>query len=240
MRGLSPLSIVGEVRSPYPVPPAEKPLSGGGVEIAKRFGLAKRLAFPLALALALGLAGGEVAYAVSPPAEETLQPGDILFVKDGRSYNPIGGYWNHCALYVGYVDEIGYAVVEAIEAGVVYTKVEDFYGVADRTRIEIQRLSREGRRWWNGNSLREQVLEAAVSYAKWQVGKPYDQDFNKYDDEAHYCSELVWHSYYDGLREAGLKPINLDSNRATEVRPDDLWNSRRLECLTLNGPSDRS
>ena len=71
------------------------------------------------------------------------------------------------------------------------------------------------------------VAIAATTYGRAQVGKNYNWAFRKYNEGAHYCSELVWQAY----KALGT---DLDSNGGFVVSPDDIARSPYLTVVYHN------
>ncbi|MEM4204642.1 MAG: BACON domain-containing carbohydrate-binding protein, partial [Candidatus Methanomethylicaceae archaeon] len=70
----------------------------------------------------------------------------------------------------------------------------------------------------------EAIKREAASIAKSMHGHPYaiwdgKKWLSKNSKDKHYCSQLVWVSYY----EASRKKIDLDRNGGPAVFPDDIW-----------------
>ncbi len=116
------------------------------------------------------------------------------------------------------------------EPGVRVITLEEFW--KGREAVTFKRVNTKKRCWWNWGENRSAIIAAAVEYALAQEGDPYDWRFKKYDQDAHYCSELVWHAYHEGPPEyAELHSIDLDSNGGSIVTPDDLYSSWKLDSI---------
>jgi hypothetical protein len=143
-----------------------------------------------------------------------LQPGDVLIERRNwyLSNAFLPGYWPHAAMYVGTPDDLsamgldqdravaekfeqfssvdaaghGFAVIEAMSEGVVFTSVEHSVGEADAVAVLRPRLTAAQKR---------EAISRAFSHA----GKPYDFDFDFFSGDKLVCTELVYRSYGDDL-----------------------------------------
>lgn len=69
--------------------------------------------------------------------------------------------------------------------------------------------------------------EASVNYAKDQLGKNYDENFDIEDDTTHFCLEVV----YDALKK-GPNPIKLETSPLLKLpSPDILFKSKDIEVV---------
>ncbi len=167
-----------------------------------------------------------------------VQAGDIAF---GRSGPSLFGYWGHAGMVLDdapagtLLSEVN--IVEATSngegdplPGVRVSNLKEFW--TDRRAVAFKRLSSESWRWWNKDDKRNAVIDAAITYAVGEEGDPYDWEFKKYNEDAHYCSELIWHAYQQGPPlYAGLLGINLDNDKGLAVFPDDIFKSQKLELI---------
>jgi len=122
------------------------------------------------------------------------------------------GYWPHAALYVGTPDDLkavgldqnrevaaklaefsggdaaghGFAIIEAMSEGVVFTSLEHSVGEADAVAVLRPRLS-------------EAQKQAAIARAFSHAGKPYDFDFDFFSSDKLVCTEVVYRAYGDEL-----------------------------------------
>jgi cell wall-associated NlpC family hydrolase len=190
----------------------------------------KHLHFKIAIALIIGIALLLMGNAIVL-ADSELEPGDLLFGHtDGPT--PIDGisiwygYWDHVAIYVG-----GGCIVEATaddlgdpKPGVVMPELtlEQFAERYDKVTVKRLKDGYFWNRYWRQFGGRDSIIEEAVDYVEEKVGDPYDWRFQKYDEAAYYCSELVWHAY----DQSG---VELDWNRGPIVLIDDLYFSPKLE-----------
>lgn len=143
-----------------------------------------------------------------------LQPGDVLIERRNwyLSNAFLPGYWPHAAMYVGTPDDLramgldkdravaakleefsgadaaghGFAVIEAMSEGVVFTSVEHSIGEADAVAVLRPRLTEAQKR---------NAIARAFSHA----GKPYDFDFDFFSSDKLVCTEVVYRSYGDEL-----------------------------------------
>ena len=167
-----------------------------------------------------------------------VQKGDMVF---GRSGPSLYGYWEHAGMVLDdapagtLLSEV--SIVEATSngegdplPGVRIGNLEEFWN--ERKAVAFKRLGTESWRWWNKGDNRNTVIDAAVTYALGEEGDPYDWEFRKYNEDAHYCSELLWHAYAKGPpQNAGLLGINLDSDKGLAVFPDDIFGSLKLDLV---------
>ncbi|HEY9248875.1 MAG TPA: YiiX/YebB-like N1pC/P60 family cysteine hydrolase, partial [Rariglobus sp.] len=135
-----------------------------------------------------------------------LQPGDIIIERRNwyLSNAFLPGYWPHSALYVGTAAQLkaggldqdlrilrhleefsrtdasghGYAIIEAVSEGVVFSTVEHSIGEADSVAVLRPNLTPLQKR---------EVIARAFSHA----GKPYDFDFDFFSADKLVCTELV-------------------------------------------------
>ena len=139
---------------------------------------------------------------------DRLSPG-VVFVtqKYGELTNIlIPGKWTHAAIYVG----DGW-VVEALGVGVTKTHIIDFLLSKDEVAVLSPKFGSEGQ------------MAGAAKYALGKVGTPYDYEF-KGDNQAFYCSELVWSSYDQVMQEM---PFTIRKTWGVEtVIPDDIYNAK--------------
>lgn len=143
-----------------------------------------------------------------------LQPGDVLIERRNwyLSNAFLPGYWPHAALYVGTPDDLkamgldknrevakrlaefsgmdagghGFAVIEAMSEGVVFTSLEHSVGEADAVAVLRPRLTKAQK-------------QAAIVRAFSHAGKPYDFDFDFFSSDKLVCTEVVYRSYGDEL-----------------------------------------
>ena len=80
----------------------------------------------------------------------------------------------------------GFAVIESMSEGVVFTSVEHSVGEADAVAVLRPRLSVEQKR---------EAIRRAFSH----VGKPYDFDFDFFSSDKLVCTELVFRAYGESL-----------------------------------------
>ena len=114
-----------------------------------------------------------------------LQVGDIISVKGVIVGAAIGEIWlgySHTAIYIG-----SSQIVEAWKQGVRYAPVSMVHKASE---AQIDRVSTSS-----------SVKNAALSFMKQQVGKPYDYIWLTYIGgkqvygSSYYCSELAWAGY---------------------------------------------
>jgi len=112
-----------------------------------------------------------------------MQPGDILLRRtDGSSGNLfIPSWWKHAGVYVGEGQ-----VVDAVFKGIGKDSLEAFMTGGDSIMIVRPK------------SLSDKQRQAIADYAKSQVGKPYDFDFDFLDEARQSCTELANHAVKAG------------------------------------------
>lgn len=105
-----------------------------------------------------------------------LLPGDILLRRtDGSSGNLfIPSWWKHAGVYVGDGE-----AVDAVFKGIGKDSVKKFLTEGDSIMI------------LRPKNLTPEQREAVADYAKRQVGKPYDFDFDFLDEARQSCTELA-------------------------------------------------
>ena len=144
-----------------------------------------------------------------------LKPGDILIERRNWyvSNSLLPGFWPHAALYLGSYEELaelgvamdpraaphmsdfqgqnelgdGFAVIEAIGEGVIFTSFEQSVGEADAVAVLRPTLSQEEQ---------SEAIGRALSH----YGKEYDFDFDFETTDRLVCTELIFRAY-DGLLE---------------------------------------
>jgi len=144
-----------------------------------------------------------------------MQPGDILLRRtDGSSGNLfIPSWWKHAGVYVGQGE-----VVDAVFKGIGKDSFEKF--MTDGDAIMIVRPK----------NLTAQQREAIASYAKGQVGKPYDFDFDFVDQARQSCTELASHAI-----KAGTGKELVERNWFGAVTGDGFKNSN-FDLIWSNAP----
>lgn len=127
--------------------------------------------------------------------------GDVLFQSLPRQeiVNAIegatGSPWSHCGIVAR--ENGGWVVYEAIE-DVHKTPLDEFYRRGREGRFAAFRLKEKHR------AQVPAVLEKARAY----LGRPYDVRY-RWDDEAIYCSELIFKAYRDATGESLGKRVKL-------------------------------
>lgn len=136
--------------------------------------------------------------------EAILRPGDVIVSQKSGSLSSwfIPGFWDHASMYCG--DD---KIVEAVGSGVREGDIID--QVVGRDAIIITRPK---------FATPEQMI-AAAQWAKEQIGSPYDLFFHP-DNEAFYCSELIWLAYANAV---GEMPFTLRKTFGVDtVTPEDI------------------
>lgn len=157
----------------------------------------------VAAAAATAVLLGFVWHSVASQAWREYKPqeGDVLFQSLPRQelVNAIEGCtaspWSHCGI-VARVDG-RWVVYEAI-GEVRVTPIDDFYRRSREGRFAAYRLKPEFQKHVPG------VLKKTRGY----LGRPYDLRY-RMDDEAIYCSELIYKAYRDATGEALGKLVKL-------------------------------
>lgn len=145
----------------------------------------------------------------------------------------IPGFWKHAAVYTpksnALVDEV---VTEAVGEGVIENDLVSFLMKKDFV-LALEPL-------FLGDK-KEQIMGRAAEIAGEQMGKPYDYDFEFRisNNEAFYCSELIWWAYDKACKEFGIECPFVPRKRLGEatITPDDIakaaskfqivWDSRK-------------
>ena len=177
--------------------------------------------------------------------ENGLRPGDIIFEQD-RAW----GIAHHVAIVEGIYTETHLIndkeetftyirLIEAMADGVVYGLLDDER--ADRTGVTVLRPKDTNNRQMN----------AAVAFARSQIGKPYslfasllDRD-RTYERKDWYCSMLVWAAYMNATVEGNVRPyvseddpaftgINLETTSTMPgVTPKEIKDSSALKEISF-------
>jgi hypothetical protein len=123
-----------------------------------------------------------------------LRKGDIVLLGNLRETSAffIKGAVTHTALYVG-----RRTFIHAIGDGVEYTSLHHMFTEYDT--MAILRLPQ-------GIKRRKKTIKSAIKFAKEQLGKPYDFDFNKGVNKI-FCTELVNESYLHAGHNTKLRTI---------------------------------
>lgn len=162
------------------------------------------------------------------------KPGDLILWGDATSFV-------HASVYLGngeIVHALAARAPEGQKNGVVQEKIEGYLGRVERQRVAILRPKDPD----------PETVQAALDYARAQVGKDYDYLFRTGKDDAFYCSELAFSAIKQGPRpprvEAhkglyGLKPMatNDDLRRSPDLT--EVWSKNappvgKLERFTLS------
>ncbi len=148
-----------------------------------------------------------------------MQPGDILLRRtDGTSGNLfIPSWWKHAGVYVGQGE-----VVDAAFKGIGKDSFKKFMTEGDSIMIVRPK------------NLSEPQREAIADYAKRQVGKPYDFDFDFLDETRQSCTELANHAV-----RAGAGKDLVEKNVLGAVTGDGFKNSN-FELIWSNVPDKAS
>jgi uncharacterized protein YycO len=142
-----------------------------------------------------------------------LRPGDAILVhKKGELSNIfIPGFWTHGTIFYGQEGNAS-IVIEAIGRGVVKTDLIDAI------------LSRDAAIVCRPKFATAEQSATASDWAKQQIGKSYDLFFNPNND-AFYCSELIWLAYQNTMGET---PFTLKLTLGVPtVTPEDIVNATK-------------
>ncbi len=122
-----------------------------------------------------------------------LRKGDIILAGNLRQTSSllISGSVTHSAVYVKHR-----RFIHAIASGVEYTSLDHIYHTYDT--LAILRLPKI--------SNRRRIIRTAIKYAKSQLGKPYDFEFNK-SESAYFCTKLVNDCFLHAGYDTKLKSI---------------------------------
>ncbi len=144
-----------------------------------------------------------------------MRPGDILLRRtEGSSGNLfIPSWWKHAGVYVGEGE-----VVDAVFKGIGKDSFAKFMTEGDSIMIVRPK------------NLTAQQREAIADYAKSQVGKPYDFDFDFLDEARQSCTELANHAL-----KAGSGKELVEKNWFGAVTGDGFKNSN-FELIWSNVP----
>ncbi|MBI2668288.1 hypothetical protein HYX14_00430 [Candidatus Woesearchaeota archaeon] len=127
-------------------------------------------------------------------ARVRLRRGDILLLGNLRESSSlfITGPLTHSAIYVG-----RRRVIEAVGRGVQYNGLQHLFSNYDT--LAILRLPKGTRR-------RHWIIHKAIRFAKEQLGKPYDFDFDAKSGK-YFCTELVNKAFRQAGHNTGLRDI---------------------------------
>lgn len=153
--------------------------------------------------------GNAVSFTELTPYLDTLKPGTLFFSDQGEAVSAkfISGAWKHCGIFIGSTSQIkaywgeDHELVQALEefyaSGDAYLIFDSSYerGVAIHSITEMAEL--------NGNSTLRTLLffEYSMSKEEWSqvllsgmthLGKDYDYCFVLDNEDAIYCSELLY------------------------------------------------
>lgn len=138
--------------------------------------------------------------------QEILQPGDILITRHDHALTNLflPGFWPHAALYVGFnADEAGRelidsdsringwagdcCVLEALKDGVHFRPLAETLDV-DNFVVLRPELDRS-------------TIGKAIARAVKHAGKPYNFDFDFFNEESLVCTEVIYRAYdgFDGI-----------------------------------------
>ena len=119
-----------------------------------------------------------------------IQKGDVLLLGNHRRASGlfIRGSVTHASLYTG-----GGRVIHAISDGVVREKFRNFFSEYDTLAILRPKIKKG----------KKTFVKKAVSYARKQVGKPFDFFFAS-EQEDFFCSQLVNDAYQYAEFQTGL------------------------------------
>jgi len=113
----------------------------------------------------------------------TLKPGDILI----RRYNHyisgllIPGYFTHAAIYIG-----DNKIIHAVGEGVISEDIITFCRCDDVAIIRC---------------LNKDMIDYAINFAKHELGKGYDFNFNTDNPDEYYCTEFVYDAFQKPMME---------------------------------------
>lgn len=117
---------------------------------------------------------------------ENIRPGDIILETDATTPSwgimeefAGGGEYTHAAIYEGDGKFLEATTEAPTGKGVVRSDLKEY--LSGRLRLEVIRPNYQSK----------EDIDAALNYARSQIGKPYDSEFDYSSDEKQYCSELV-------------------------------------------------
>lgn len=146
-------------------------------------------------------------------AQKVMTPGMVCLTrKDFEASNVLqGGFWKHAAIYVGNDSRGIPRIIEAIGKGVCKTGILDFFFSEDYVLILKPKFADST------------DMERAAALACTLEGQPYDYQF-KPANKAWYCSEVVWWSYGQVVKDSPFVP-RVTLGVAT-VTPQDFENAK--------------
>ncbi len=142
-------------------------------------------------------------------SQHLLKKGDVVLVGSGRFLGAvfIPGIATHALLYIG-KGKLVHAVMDGVQT-TTYKSLFKQYDIL--TILRPRHTSAE-------------VISSAVSYAKEQVGKPYDINFDIKDTETFYCSELVHKAYQSTSADIGTPESYGKTILMPDITPRDFLN----------------
>lgn len=144
-----------------------------------------------------------------------LKPGDIILRRvDGVACNVLNpGWWKHAGIYVG-----DGKVVHAVAEGVCTVSVYDFIHEGQHAIV------------WRPKGATAAQDQKMVEFAKQQVGKPYDYNFDFKDTTRFACTELAADAVNSGMGKEVLKTNWLGGIVA------DMFNGKNFDLVWTNTP----
>ena len=163
-----------------------------------------------------------------------LKPGVIFVTRTRGEFTTflIPGFWKHAAMYTPHAGTPDELVTEAEGIGIIETDFISFFLRKDYVAILEPKFL---------GDKKDQIMKRASEIANEQLGKPYDFDFKFQisNNQAFYCSELVWWSYAQACMEfvvecpfvprtkLGEETITPDDIALAESKFNLLWTNRK-------------
>lgn len=149
---------------------------------------------------------------------QQMKPGDIMLRRvDGISANDfIPGYFGHAAVYIGEGQ-----IIDATTHGVRQISLKDFLAEGDRLAVVRPK------------DMTSDKADKIIGYAKEQLGKPYDWDFDMEDGNQKFaCTELA-----EKALQAGYGHEMAQNSWTGKIAPDGFENNN-FKLLWTNVPKE--
>ena len=136
-----------------------------------------------------------------------LKKGDILLLGNLREYSAtiIKSPLTHATIYIGHKK-----VIHALGNGITISPLHHLFTEYDT--LAILRILKETKH-------KRKIIKQAITYAKNQLGKPYDFDFNKKHD-SFFCTQLINDAYKSTSYNTNLKDIKKPKNISTKIKEE--------------------
>lgn len=187
--------------------------------------------------VALALVAGAASAEVLPRQAGPLAPGDLLFkgaatgvgTRVAADWSLGDKRWGHIGIVVPGPDgalEVVHADTGAPGEGGEVRQVPLATFLSDVSDLGVYTIDLEG-----------PARRAYLAYAQAAVGKPFDHGFSLADDDALYCSELVWRALSAGLGKDAVPEKSTRLGRIYVSISDISGNAHAHELRTVHADS---